>query len=547
MLAACDGSANEAVPTGKSSVTAENDKVNDVSSGAETEKEDASPEKNKAGETSDNNEEGSRAADTKEDSKMDQKETKKIETKPLLKKVGNKNPLITQRFGADPYALVYDGRVYIYMTGDEFMYDAEGKIIENNYSNIWTIRVISSDDLVNWTDHGEVYAASSKGAAKWGGNSWAPAAAWKMIDGKPKFFLYFANSGNGIAVLSSDTPYGPFTDPIGKALISRATPTCASVAWLFDPAVLMDDDGNAYIYFGGGIPSPDKIANPGTARMAKLADDMISLDGDPVAIENVEYLFEDSGINKINGKYYYSYCSNFNVPGGHKFDSGEIITMVSDKPLGPFTYNCGVLKNPGAFFGQGGNNHHCMFEFNGKMYIAYHARLLEDAMGNISSGYRSTNIDYVNFDENGNFKPSKGTREGVEQVKSFDPYATVRAVTCGNQSGNGFIPADESAKTYGSGDMLLSTVTGSWTCIYGADFGADGAKSFSAKLQGAEEGTVHVRADYLNGTEIAALDFKAGNAFETVTAELGEKLTGTHDIYFVFEGKADIDTWSFVR
>ena len=98
MLAACDGSANEAVPTGKSSVTAENDRVNDVSNGAGTEKEDASPEKNKAGETSDNNEEGSRAADTKEDSKMDQKETKKIETKPLLKKVGNKNPLITQRF-----------------------------------------------------------------------------------------------------------------------------------------------------------------------------------------------------------------------------------------------------------------------------------------------------------------------------------------------------------------------------------------------------------------------------------------------------------------
>lgn len=505
------------------------------------------PDVNDTDKTAENIDDGSGAADIKEESKMDQKETKKIETKPLLKKVGNKNPLITQRFGADPYALVYDGRVYIYMTGDEFMYDNEGKIIENNYSNIWTIRVISSDDLVNWTDHGEVYAASSKGAAKWGGNSWAPAAAWKMVDGKPKFFLYFANSGNGIAVLTSDTPYGPFTDPIGKPLISRQTPACASVAWLFDPAVLMDDDGSAYIYFGGGIPSPDKIADPGTARMAKLGDDMISLDGDPIVIENVEYLFEDSGINKINGKYYYSYCSNFNVPGGHKFDSGEIITMVSDNPLGPYTYNCGVLKNPGAFFGQGGNNHHCIFEFNGRMYITYHARLLEDAMGNISSGYRSTNIDYVEFDENGNFKPSKGTREGVAQVKSFDPYAVSRAVTCGNQSGNGFIPADESAETYGSGDMLLSTETGSWTCIYGADFGADGAKSFSVKLQGAEAGAVHVRKDYLNGTEIAVVEFTAGSSFETLSAELGEQLMGEHDLYFVFEGKADIETWNFVK
>ena len=53
----------------------------------------------------------------------------------------------------------------------------------------------------------------------------------------------------------------------------------------------MDDDGSAYIYFGGGIPSEDKAANPGTARVAKLSDNMISLDGDPVIIENVSYLF----------------------------------------------------------------------------------------------------------------------------------------------------------------------------------------------------------------------------------------------------------------
>lgn len=37
------------------------------------------------------------------------------------------NPVMTQRFGADPYALVYDGRVYLYMTGDIFEYGAEEK------------------------------------------------------------------------------------------------------------------------------------------------------------------------------------------------------------------------------------------------------------------------------------------------------------------------------------------------------------------------------------------------------------------------------------
>ena len=181
------------------------------------------------------------------------------------KEIGNHNPVMTQRFGADPYAMVYDGRVYLYMTCDEPMRDENGEILENDYSNIYKINVISSADLVNWTDHGSVYAASKNGAATWGNNSWAPAAACKEIDGKMRFFLYFANSGNGIAVLTSDSPTGPFTDPLGEALISRATPTCAEVTWLFDPAVLMDDDGSAYIYFGGGIPSEDKAANPGTA------------------------------------------------------------------------------------------------------------------------------------------------------------------------------------------------------------------------------------------------------------------------------------------
>ena len=166
--------------------------------------------------------------------------------KKSLKKIGNANPVMTQRFGADPYAMVYEDRVYLYMTGDDFIYDETGEIKENNYSNIYTINVISSSDLVNWTDHGSVYAASEKGAASGGTNSWAPAAACREIDGKMKFFLYFANGGNGIAVLSSDSPTGPFTDPIQKPLVSRETPGCASVTWLFDPAVLVDGE-EAYL------------------------------------------------------------------------------------------------------------------------------------------------------------------------------------------------------------------------------------------------------------------------------------------------------------
>ena len=172
-----------------------------------------------------------------------------------LKSYGDGNPLMTQRFGADPFVLVYKDRVYVYMTGDFLQKDDEGKPKKMSYSPINTIRILSSADLSNWTDHGDVKAAGSEGAAPWAASSWAPAAAYRETGGEAKFFLYFANSGNGIGVLAADSPAGPFKDPLGGPLVSRSTPNCGEkeVPWLFDPAVFVDDDGKAWLYFGGGF------------------------------------------------------------------------------------------------------------------------------------------------------------------------------------------------------------------------------------------------------------------------------------------------------
>ena len=466
----------------------------------------------------------------------------------IAKPIGNHNPVMTWRYGADPWALVANGRVYLYMTGDAPEFDMYGKPIENNYSKINTINVISSDDLVNWTDHGAINAAGENGEAKWGGNSWAPAAAHKKIDGKDKYFLYFANSGNGIAVLEADSPIGPFKDPIGKPLISRNTPTCAEVTWLFDPAVLVDNDGNAYIYVGGGVPSPDKADNPGTARVAKLGADMISLDGDPVPIENVAFLFEDSGINRIGDKYIYSYCSNFSMTDEGRerlgFSDGEIIIMESDKPMGPFKQGGSVLKNPGHFFGRGGNNHHCMFEFNGKMYIAYHSRILEEGMGLESGGYRSTNIDYINTDANGIPTESFGTREGVAQVKALNPYEAVSAVTMSNASGID----TESVNGSGYGDMILSGIhTGSWTSVSGVDFGSTAPGTFNYYCMGKGTGKVSVILDDPNAEAAFSVSIDAdGSDVKKFETGLDISITGKHDLFFVFEGEGYKPvTWLF--
>ena len=464
--------------------------------------------------------------------------------KKSFKGEGCHNPLMTQRFGADPYALVYEGRIYMYMTGDIFERDEEGNMKENSYNIIDTINVISSDDMVNWTDHGSVLASSERGAAKWGRNSWAPAAAYKKIDGKDKFFLYFANSGNGIAVLTSDSPTGPFVDPIQGPLISRETPHCAEVTWLFDPAVLMDDDGNAYIYFGGGIPDDEHIANPQTARVAKLGADMISLDGEPIAIDNVSYLFEDSGINKINGEYYYSYCSNFQVPSEKVdelgFGCGEIILMKSNNPMGPFSMVGSVLKNPEHFFGLGGNNHHCIFTFEGKHYIAYHTRILEQEMG-VLKGYRSTNIDEVVI-KDGVIVPTEASRKGVSQTKSLDPYKSQSAATMANMAGVNTVAITD-------GQMVVTDMEdGSWIQVAGVDFGNEGANEFMVTvLHAAQSGKISLYLDSLeNGECIGQVAIAAGSAEETVKVTLEKKPAGVHDLYFGFEGTGyQVKDWNF--
>ena len=471
-----------------------------------------------------------------------------------LKEIGYDTPVMTQRLGADPYAIVYEGRVYLYMTGDLVEYDAEGNAKPNSYGKINKLNVISSDDLVNWTDHGTIYAASRDGAAKWGNNSWAPAVAYKEIDGKMKFFVYFANGGNGIGVLSADSPVGPFTDPIKQALISRSTPNCANVDWLFDPAVLVDDDGSAYIYFGGGVPE-GKTANPGTGRVVKLGADMISLDGDPVAME-IPYLFEDSGINKIGDTYYYSYCTNWNVDeeGTKKygFTNANIAYMTSKNPMGPFTYQGVVLLNPGTYYGCYGNNHHCMFEFNGEWYIAYHTQILEKPMG-ITGGYRCTSITKITVNEDGTIATVPSVdRQSLVQQKYLNPYEKVEAETMATMGGLNTTQEGMVSKSYGSGNMVLSEIhSGDWLALYGVDFGETGATKFTAAVKAGKEqtGAIQIRLDSLDGEVAGYLEIGKnadGKTYQEYTAELLKPVTGVHNLIFVFCGEEyNVDYWQF--
>lgn len=469
------------------------------------------------------------------------------------KQLDETNPLMTQRFGADPYAMVYGDRVYFYMTADAFEYDAEGNIVENTYSKIHSINVISTADMVNFTDHGSIQAASSAGAATWAHNSWAPAAAWKEIDGKPKFFLYFADAGGGIGVLTADSPTGPFTDPLEKGLITRQTPNCSDVLWLFDPAVLVDDDGKAYLYFGGGVPE-GRISDPGTARVVQLGEDMISIVGEPVRID-VPYLFEDSGIHKAGDKYYYTYCSNWQVDeegtATYGFHNAEIVSMESDSPMGPFTIKETILENPGRYFGLYGNNHHCVFSFKGNWYITYHTRLLEKNMG-VEHGYRCTHVDSFTMQEDGTIGKIPQTRKGREQLVYVNPYEENRAVNMAVMGGIECVPADADSEKYGAGNMALGGIdAGDFVLVKGVDFGGESPSKWSARLKNPTGGTgvIQLRMDGPTGEVLGYLPVnEAASEFAEYTTDLIQQVTGVHDLCLIFCGEGyEIESWQFIR
>lgn len=503
------------------------------------------------------------------------------------KKIGNANPLMDYQYGADPYAMVYGDRVYEYLTSDgseigpdgrvkqTYEKNTDGTIKDNSYGKIQSLTIISSADMVNWTNHGQVKVAGPSGAAPWANNSWAPSAAHRTVDGRERFFLYFANSAGGIGVLESGSPTGPFTDPIGKPLVSAATPGAQGVVWLFDPAVLVDTNGKAYLYFGGGVPStdgtstPEQTDHPRTSRVIELGADMISTIGSAATLD-APAVFEDSGINKIGDTYYYSYCTNFShspVIDGHPVSTGTIAYMTSKNPMGPFTWQGEILPNPGAFFGVGGNNHHALFQFKKQWYVTYHASTVQSALvagGSLDAarGYRSTHIDKVTIDADGSIAPVTGTLAGVPQVRSLDPYRRTEGETIAWSSGiqDAYDPASgvrvQPSGPDLNGRQVLSNVDdGEWTSVARADFGSNGARTFSAAVVPRLGGTISVRLDspdVRGNNVVGTLTVRptADGRLQTLTTHLLRPVTGVHKVFFVYQGPArghlfDVDAWAF--
>lgn len=502
-----------------------------------------------------------------------------VQTKPI----GDHNPLVGHKFGADPHHLIYNGRLYIYSTNDSQQYEVNSKDANglptqsNGYGAITTLNVMSTTDMVNWVDHGSVPIARDGGAAPWSRNSWAPAAIEK--DGK--VYLYFCDSGTGTAVVVGGSPLGPWNDPLGKKIIpDTVSPDYIAGGgfpagmWLFDPEIFIDDDGQAYLYFGGNSvigqgENQQGPQNPKSTRVVKLKDDMVTLDGDPVEIDGPG-MFEASSMFKRGDTYYYSYSSNFQVrPEDGKYPpTGAIAYMMTKDPmdLTASKYAGVAFPNQASFFGagNGGNNHSDMFTYKGETYFTYHTQTRGAAWAaalgtpGATQGYRSVHIDKLGFNDDGTIRQVVGTREGVSQVEAFDPYRTFEAETLAWQLGLTTAPTDAPSAEFpehnGGGNMVLANVDhGDFAALSGVDFGA-GAASVSARVKPLAEGaTIQVRLDNVDGEVVAEIPVTGEIGQWTTVTEKVSGATGTHDVFFVFAGAeagaqghlVEVDNWAF--
>ena len=429
------------------------------------------------------------------------------------------NPIIQTNYTADPAPMVHNGTVYLYTSHDE-------DVTVKNFFTMNDWRCYSSTDMVNWTDHGPILSYK---VFEWSrGDAWAGQCIYR----NGKFYYYLPvnqkNGGNAIGVAVSDSPTGPFKDAIGKPLLTGYG--------YIDPTVYIDDDGQAYLYWG----------NPNLWHV-KLNEDMVSYDKElgivkedlkddnfgyrAKKIDNRTASYEEGPwLFKRNSLYYLLYPAG-GVPEHLAYSTAKSIT-------GPWTYGdtiMHVIKDGGAF-----TNHPGYIEFKGKSYLFYHNAALSGGGG----FKRSVCIEPFTFNADGSIPLIAPTKDGVkESAANLNPFVRVEAETIGWEEGI------ETAKDEKVGVYVTDISNGDYIKVRSVDFGK-GAKSFESNVASATDGgSIEIHVDRPTGTLLGTCIVKStgGVTNWAVQSCKVNKIKGVHDIYFVFKGGAgdlfNFDWW----
>lgn len=418
------------------------------------------------------------------------------------------NPVVQTKYTADPAPMVHNDTVFLYTTHDED--DAQGfKMFD------WLL--YTSTDMVNWTDHGAVATLKNFKWAVRDNGAWAA----QCIERNGKFYLYCPLHGNGIGVLVADSPYGPFKDPLNEPLVWQKE------HWDdIDPTVFIDDDGQAYMYWG----------NP-NVYYVKLNEDMISCSGDIVKLDkNPEHYQEGPWTYKRNGHYYMAFASTC-CPEGIGY-------AMSDKPTGPWTTKGYIMKPTPRTRG----NHPGIIDYKGKSYVFGQNYDLMHLEMFKHHERRSVSVAEMHYNADGTIQEVPyWTDNKTEQIGFFNPYRQVEAETMA--WGYGF-----KTERMPDGRLCLTCIDDNESLyLKGVDFGG-GAKEFSATMACVIEGSrIEIRLDSVDGPLVGTLNVKSSGAmdrYESMSCPI-KGIKGVHDLYFCFKSNAQknnlfhIDYWIF--
>lgn len=291
------------------------------------------------------------------------------------------NPLFKHKYTADPAALVVGDTFYIYAGQDT----GEGKGYEMPN---WL--VFSSKDLTNWTEH-PIPLRSKDFSWSVGQTSWAS----QVIARNGKYYFYVSTEhknengkkGKAIGVAVADSPVGPFKDAIGTALITNEMTTkWTNISWDdIDPTVFIDDDGQAYLFWGNT-----------QCYYIKLKENMIETEGEIMPV-NLSKFTEAPWVHKRGKSYYLSYATGFPEKTAY---------AMSNNINGPWEYK-GILNE---LAGNSNTNHQAIVQFKGNWYFVYHNGGIETGGG---SYRRSVCIDHLHYNKDGTMKRVQMTSEGL--------------------------------------------------------------------------------------------------------------------------------------
>ncbi|MBN1757936.1 MAG: family 43 glycosylhydrolase [Chitinispirillaceae bacterium] len=436
----------------------------------------------------------------------------------------SENPVVQTLYTADPAPMVYNDTVFLYTGHDE---DSPAE-----YFDMKEWRCYSSVDLANWTDQGSPLNVTTF--------SWAQCNAWagQCVHRNGRFYFYAPvipkepsptseGSPQAIGVGVAMNPAGPFTDAIGRPLLVH--PTCCYI----DPTVFVDDDGQAYLYWG-------------LTRlfMVKLNEDMISYSGDITEIPLTKETFgsayaEGPWLYQRNGRYYMLYAGTGTVPGME-----DIRYSTAPGPGGPWVYGGIIMNTQGLTRAQpctSWTNHPAVFDYRGGSYFAYHNAGLPGGAG----FKRSVCIEQFFWNADGTIPLIDMTLEGPPQIGHLNPYDTTEAETFSRVSGIATVPCSE-------GGMYVDSIhNGDWIKVEGVDFDA-GAVSFEARVASAGNGgSIELYLDTVSGPPGGTCKITGTGGWQTwVTRSCSlSGAEGVHDLFLKFTGGSgelfNFNWWKF--